>query len=363
MPTLAAPEDVDGIATDGNAYTLVDVNANFDSSIYPGMVVSKTTRPHAYSFVKAVDSITQITLSEDLSGGESFGDGIGYRIHRGGLWHSFKCGNAEFFVMDTRYKRDPNGTPGGDMLDGRRYGSPPKAFGITTDEQPYRLKDDSADFTSSVNQGDVVMNGTAGTYALITAIDSDHEMRLNEDIMKRGEDYEVFESGGSVGSSGHVQRDWLVNALNGSTAKWKFIVCELPFLHDVVKNNDKWADYDPLNALRDYLKNHIAANNVVWLNADRHFAALDDGSHPNDPWPSVNASPLHCNERQMQPVCGTWLVDGYEAAFDHDHGCEGAFGLVKVRSGNVTIELRGPDGMLINNSVTDLTMTVPASDG
>jgi|GEM_PF-4061879 len=361
LPTLAAPDDVEGVATNGNTNTLVDTSASFDGTIHPGMVVSKTTGVAAYSFVKSVDSSTQITLFQDLSGGESFGSGTGYRIHRGGLWHKFKCANAEFFVIDTRYKRDPNGTPGGDMLDGRRYGSPPKAAGTTDGVGVNRLIDNNASFTSSVSEGDVVMNTTADTYGLVVSVDSDTTLTLGADIMGSGDDYEIYESGGTVNGFGHVQRDWLVSSINSSTAKWKFIVCELPWLHDVVKSGDKWADYDPLNALRNYLKGHVTGDNIIWLNADRHFAALDDGSHPDDPWPSVNASPLHCNEPQMQPVSGTWLVNGHYAAFDHEDGCEGAFALVRVRSHDVTIELYGPDGTLINNGTMDLVMTIPSS--
>ena len=359
MPALAAPSDMHGIATGGDADTLIDATAPFDDTIYPGMVVSKTTGPPAYSFVESVDSSSQITLHGSLSGGKVFENGVGYRIHRGGLWHRFKFGNAEFFVIDARYKRDPNGTPGGDMLDGRRYGSPPKAVGTSTDEQPYRLIDNRGDFTSSVNQGDVVMNMTAGTYALITEIDGDFEVSLNEDIMKDGQDYEVFESGGTVGGSGHVQRDWLVGSVNNSTAKWKFILCESAFLHDETTSRDKWADYDPLGALRDYLVKSITAENVIWCGADRHFAALDDGANEADPWPSVATANASCT--QGENPTGSWRVNNEVAEWSADDGAKGGFSLITVRSDGVEAECYHPDGSLVNNRIIDLKMIVPWS--
>jgi hypothetical protein len=359
LPLQEAPDDIIGTATGGADQTLVDTGASFDASIHPGMVVSKTTGTRTYSFVKSVDSTTQIMLSQSLGEGQSFADGVGYHIHKGGLWYKFRCGNAEFFVIDTRYKRDPNGTPGGDMLDGTRFGSPPKVLGTSTDEQPYRLIDDSADFTSSVNQGDVVMNMTMRTYALVTNIDSAFEVSLNEDVMKAGQAYAVFESGGTVGGSGHVQRDWLVSSVNSSYAKWKFIVCEIPFLHDEAVSQDKWADYDPLDALRGYLVNHITADNVVWLSGDGHFAALDDASHGDDPWPSVSCANLSCS--YGNDPRGTWLVNGQSAEFSADDGAKGGFSVVRVRSDHVEVQAYKPDGSIAMSGPINLTMSIPLS--
>jgi hypothetical protein len=245
------------------------------------------------------------------------------------------------------------------MLDGTRFGSPAKAIGTSDGEAPNKLIDSNAHFTSEVNMGDVVMNITTSTSALVANIDSDTLLTLHGDIMSSGHSYEVCESGGTVGGSGHVQRDWLVTSVNGSTAKWKFIVSELPFLHDEDKASDKWADYDPLDALRNYLMSHITAENVIWVGADRHFSALDDGSHPDDPWPSVACANANCSSGS-DPT-GSWLVNGQIAEWSADDGALGGFVLMKVGSDQVQIESYNPDGSLMNNGIMDLTMTVPSS--
>jgi hypothetical protein len=250
----------------------------------------------AYSFVDSVDSDTEITLSNFLSDNHFFASGDNYIICRGGLWYSFKFANAEFFAIDTRAKRDPNNTPYGDMLDGRQF--------------------------------------------------------LGDDYYGNNNDH-----GGGLGS-GHIQRDWLVDAVNNSNAKWKFILCELTFKHDEITNHDKWGDYDPNDDLRNYLKRNIISQNVIWLNADRHFAALDDASDENDPWPSANSSPLAKKRRGANPI-GNWLVNGWSAEMSKNDGLEVTFGLIKVRNDHVTIKMFDGNGDIIHNGIQNLSMTIP----
>jgi hypothetical protein len=203
------------------------------------------------------------------------------------------------------------------------------------------------------------MNETTRDYALVESVESDHSLLLSQDIMAAGDSYEVFESGGTVNGTGHIQRDWLVTSVNNSLAKWKFIVCEIPFLHDEETSGDKWADYDPLDAQRKYLQEVISATNVIWINADGHYSALDDGSHPDDPWPSVACANLSCT--YGKDPRGTWFVDGQPAEWSADDGARGGFCVIKVRSDRVEIEACHPDGSKINNGSIDLTMTVPYS--
>jgi len=321
MPDLDGIEngfgtDVTGVATGGGRKTLTDNGTSFASlSIYSGMVVIHDPggEEEAYSFVDRLGN-RELRLSQDLiltstgETGPAFEPGDGYAIWRSCLYYTFTVGDAEFFILDTRSKRDPNNTVDGDMLDGRKF----------------------------LGEGH---NGS----------DADP---------------------GSGSRAGHLQRDWLVGRINRSTKTWKFILCELPFKHDEIADpdfyenmkNDKWGDYDPNDDLRTYLMNAIDPGGVLWFGADRHFSGLDDASHPADPWPEVAASPLcYLGSRFMPSPQGTWRLRGQCGSYAEAEGLRSGFGIVKVRSDHVIVELYNHDGTLMNNGAQDLTMTVPAA--
>ena len=305
--------EVTGVSTGGGSSLLVDVSADFSSqSLFPGMVVvhDPNGEDEAISFLAQV-SDTMITLSQDLvststgAPGPAFEPGDGYEIWRSCLYYKVTVGNAEFFFLDTRSKRDPNGTADGDLLDGRRY--------LGEDAQP------------------------------------------------------GYEDVGSGSKAGHIQRDWLVNGINNSTKRWKFIVCEIPFKHDEktpddyyeFQKYDKWGDHDPNDDLRTYLKDNITAEGVIWLSADRHFSGLNDASHDDDPWPEVQAAPLcYLGLPYMPTPQGSWELNGENGIFSGPDGLRSAFGIVKVRSDHVDIELYNHSGVLINNGHQDLKMRV-----
>lgn len=305
--------DITGIATGGGRAFLDDPSTHFPSlDIYPGMMVihDPEGENQAYSFVDSITN-TGISLSQNLTStrtGEieqTFEAGDKYEIWRSCLYYKFEVGNADFFVLDTRSKRDPNNTPYGDMLDGRQF---------------------LGENNNSVNSD---------------------------------------KGGGS--KPGHLQRDWLVNNINASTKKWKFIISEIPFKHDEdtpqdyyeFQKHDKWGEYDPHDDQRNYLKDNITAEGVIWLCADRHFCGLNDASHEEDPWPEVLASPLcYLGEPVMPSPQGSWIFNGENGIFAGPDGLRSGFGIVKVRSDQVTIELFNNDGSLINNGHQDFTMTV-----
>jgi hypothetical protein len=62
--------------------------------------------------------------------------------------------------------------------------------GTTTD----KLVDSSQNFLTTVTVGDVIHNTTDGTYARVTAIDSDTTLSLDNDIMVSGEAYVIQHS-------------------------------------------------------------------------------------------------------------------------------------------------------------------------
>ena len=121
LPTLANDGDTYGTATGGDTDTLINSGVDFTTlGIYPGQVVWDITDSGSC----VVQSVTtnNVECTAALSAG-SFDATDAYVIKSGGLWYKFSWGDADFFVIDTRYKRDPNSTADGDMLDGMAHGS------------------------------------------------------------------------------------------------------------------------------------------------------------------------------------------------------------------------------------------------
>ncbi|MDZ7266308.1 MAG: alkaline phosphatase D family protein [candidate division KSB1 bacterium] len=166
-----------------------------------------------------------------------------------GIWHKFTCGNADFFMLDTRSQRRPN----------------LEAF-------VYNPVTDSIEFAPGPQ----------------------HSMLAG---------YEV---------PGENQMDWLFRELQASTADWKFLVSTVPFnrgLRPVIDLSvsmqdsiltvpgygtgsllrvglglaDKWVGFP---ADQERLLQFLAAHdikNVIVLSGDSHTAAIDDGSNAGLP--------------------------------------------------------------------------------
>ena len=168
----------------------------------------------------------------------------------GGIWHTFTCGNADFFVLDTRSQRSPN----------------LEAF-------VYNPVSDSMEFSPPEN------------HSLLA---------------------------GDANLAGENQLDWLLRGLRDSVADWKFIVSTVPFnrafgkvidrsvslqdsmivlpdrgaisvLQFGVGVADKWAGFpaDQQKLLRFIEDNEIT--NVIVLSGDLHTAAIDDGANAGLP--------------------------------------------------------------------------------
>lgn len=162
-----------------------------------------------------------------------------------GLWYSFKAGNAEFFVADLRYNRDPDNTLGGSML------------------------------------GDTNLTGN--------------------------------------------QRQWLVNAINSSSARWKFVMFSLPFngtdilLNGTSNDHEPWSTYDPVDAERNYLVENIRTQNVIILSGDRHFSAIDNRN--NSDFPEMLVAPVN---RHILGASGSWSEGTYNSS--------NAYGVIRINS-------------------------------
>jgi hypothetical protein len=310
MHDLAAPDDLEGSSTFAGDSTTLNCTGCFpttgDSGIYPGMVAYNCT-DDAFAVVTTVSTDSLTTTA--LTNGGTWDSGDDFLIRRGGLWRRFRWGPAEFFIIDSRYKRDYNwATNGADMLDGRYYTD--SAGGMGSD---------------------------------------------------RGDGTGV----------GHVQRDWLIRAVNGSTASWKFIFCDVPF-NSFVSAPDRWGYYGGgRQEQRSYLLDNIAAENVVWITGDSHHVALDDGkTNPDtDPWPEIKPGTL--GGGMQCPLRGDYYVDGVPTSSCQAADACPAFALVEVTEDRVTATIYDENGQIVTSDQPGnaaLTMTLfrestPGGDG
>jgi hypothetical protein len=130
----------------------------------------------------------------------------------------------------------------------------------------------------------------------------------------------------------------------------------MPFKHDEVQNQDKWGDFDPNDAQYTYLKQNITAINVIWLAGDRHFAALDDASQANDPWPVVLPGPAYPAAHE---ATGFYKVNGLDSVYDKTHEFNFmSFAIIEVGRDSVTVSIYDTKGNLINNGTRYLTMRI-----
>lgn len=216
-----------------------------------------------------------------------------------GIWRKWKWANAEFFMLDVRYQREPNNT-------GARF---PASSTNTADtgSSGSTLVLRSADSPSA---SDDFYNGyyvkaegvirrvtdyvgatrTCTLSAAITGLDSSTTYFLREQSMLDGD---------ALASDN--QLDWLIDGVNNSTARWKIIVSASCWNPTEGTDEDTWGSYDDDDVEQDYIIQQITADNVIVLTGDRHFGAIDDGTNSN--WPEISASPL---TRTNGTVTGTW---------------------------------------------------------
>jgi len=71
--------------------------------------------------------------------------------------------------------------------------------GTTDGTTANKLVDSTQNFVTTVTIGDVIRNTTDGTYAIVTAIDSDTQLSLSVDIMVSGENYTIQHSDAAKG--------------------------------------------------------------------------------------------------------------------------------------------------------------------
>lgn len=127
---------------------------------------------------------------------------------------------------------------------------------------------------------------------------------VDKDLFVSGDEFAIYESGGSDHGSqlanekaGHIQREWLVNGMNDSTAEWKFIIAETPVYGVATASGGNQYQLlptiDPMDCLRRYLIDKIDYAHVFWMGADQHFAGLDDGQGSDPPFACMNVAPMY----------------------------------------------------------------------
>ena len=168
----------------------------------------------------------------------------------GGIWHKFTCGNADFFMLDTRAQRSPN-------------------------------------------MEALQLDPATGTYELV-----------------RPPGHSILAGDSSL--VGENQRDWLLRELLASRADWKFIISSVPFnrglrqaidhllalqgtticvpglycvsgLTGALGLVDSWTGFpEDQEILLDFIRDR-GIQNVIVLSGDFHTAAIDDGTNAGLP--------------------------------------------------------------------------------
>ena len=74
--------------------------------------------------------------------------------------------------------------------------------GTTTSDSSYKLVQTGQNFTSTVNEGDLVYNTTDSTWSIVVNVDSDTQLTLLDDIMDNSEAYIIYHQTRSVQTTG-----------------------------------------------------------------------------------------------------------------------------------------------------------------
>ncbi len=278
---------------------LVPVDYVFDDHDYMNNNASATSYPNADSF-KTV-AVSTSARENSLRAYQELFPGYPLANPQSGIWHKFTCGNADFFMLDTRSQRSPEF----------------QAFRKNT-------ATDSVEFAPPP------------THSMLA---------------------------GDPASAGENQMDWLLRELKASTADWKFLVSTVPFskslrglidlsvslqdsmiflpglgtqslLRVALELCDKWAGFPAdQERLLQYLKEHDIKNTIV-LTGDSHTSAIDDGK--NSGLPELMAGALdQANSRFVLILqlfgYNIWNGGGQTENFNDAYGRVTVFGEDSVR--------------------------------
>ncbi len=217
-----------------------------------------------------------------------------------GIWRSFTIGNVEFFLLDCRYQKE--GTKArfpAASTNTADTGSSGTSLVLKAADSPSGTVDFYKGYYVSVES----------VWRRVTAYNqTTRTCTLDASVVGLSSSSTYFLRKASILDQDAIasdQVDWLIDGVNNSSNRWKVIVSSVPWNATVTGGAggaDCWGDWDSEQAERNYLLQQITAENVIVLSADRHWAAIDDGT--NSGWPEITASPLDQTDRS--PVEGTW---------------------------------------------------------
>jgi alkaline phosphatase D len=148
--------------------------------------------------------------------------------------------------------------------------------------------------------------------------------------------------GDNLGAEG--QLEWLLDGLEQSTARWKFIVSPVPFNRTLVKK-DSWNGYA---YERQEIVNFIESNDitgVIMLSGDLHMGAMDDGTYSFLPEMLVPGPNLAGCETTRE--AGLWSEGVYVRQEASPLPCNG-YGVVTVLTepDRVLLQVKNPRGRI-----------------
>ncbi|HZQ05033.1 MAG TPA: alkaline phosphatase D family protein [Anaerolineae bacterium] len=147
--------------------------------------------------------------------------------------------------------------------------------------------------------------------------------------------------GDNLGASG--QREWFLNALQSSQAKWKFILSPVIF-NPTTKKNDSWGAYNTeRRAILDFIRTNQITG-VIVLSGDLHAGAIDDGRDSGLPEmvaPTANDGfDKRCLTEPTGNV-GKWSVGHY--GDPNTEACNG-YSVISVSEDSVLLEVKDSEG-------------------
>jgi alkaline phosphatase D len=156
--------------------------------------------------------------------------------------------------------------------------------------------------------------------------------------------------GDQLGAAG--QRAWLLNGLQNSDARWKFIVSPVIF-NPTTKTNDAWGAYTTERKLiLDFIRTH-QIRGVVVLSGDLHAGGIDDGRNSGLPEMVVPAANDGFDKRCLTEASGDigkWDIGTFGDASGTP--CNG-YGVIDVTSDKVLLQVKDSQGK------TRVSYTVP----
>jgi hypothetical protein len=159
------------------------------------------------------------------------------------------------------------------------------------------------------------------------------------------------------------QFDWLVDALNASTARWRIIVSPLVMNHTHV-GADNWRKWSALNGeVRTLYQMLDDPLNIVVTTGDLHRHGLDDGT--NGEWPEICSTPV--DQGGSTGAVSTWSHGQADRPTTNPDATSNGFALLTVTDASIQIDYYwSNDGTpLAMGGITSLThnyVTPPAEE-